>query len=316
MKKFTKKFFAIGLQTLIVCSISTIFCNNQNTCQEQYLTRAEHEDYHRVSKSYDKTRIPVGTRIILNELSSLSVPVKQQVILDGGCGSGNYLVALHDSVGFIHGVDINTSMLEKAKNKVKNANNIIFKTGSILALPYENNMFDGMIVNQVLHHLETVETVEKYSNLRVLVREAYRVLKPGGLFILNVSSHEQWIDGFWFYALIPQARDKFLKKHISLPGLQNMLLDEKFMIKTMVTPVDEVLQSSSYFDPLGPLDKTFREGDSTWALATPEELEHALAFVREMQKNGTLEQYFIDRERKRMLVGQTTFLVAQKPQVF
>ena len=138
------------------------------------------------------------------------------------------------------------------------------------------------------------------------------MLKPGGLLILNVSSHEQWNDGFWFYSLIPEARDKFLKKHISFSGLQNMILDESFTIKTMVTPVDEVLQSSSYFDTLGPLDKTFREGDSTWALATPEELAKALTFVQDMQKNGTLEKYFIDRERKRMLIGQTTFLVAQK----
>ena len=56
----------------------------------------------------------------------------------------------------VTGVDMSTAMLEKARSKIKaigaemRAHLVI---GSVRNLPFLDNTFDGVVMNQVLHHL-------------------------------------------------------------------------------------------------------------------------------------------------------------------
>jgi hypothetical protein len=80
----------------------------------------------------------------------------------------------------------------------------------------------------------------------------------------------------------------------------------------LVVPVDAVLQGENYLDPTGPLHKSFRDGDSTWSLTTPEELERAIERTKTMNQEGSMAMYLDSREILRKNIGQTTFIFAYK----
>jgi SAM-dependent methyltransferase len=56
---------------------------------------------------------------------------------------------------------------------------ITFQQGSAASLPFEDNSFDLVVSNLVFHE------VRDLADKRVSIREAIRVLKPGGVFVLQ-----------------------------------------------------------------------------------------------------------------------------------
>jgi len=103
-------------------------------------------------------------------------------ILDLGCGSGRHTVYLAKRNFEVYGIDITSKGIQIAKNWLKKekleaklrVDNIYKK------LPYPNNFFDALISTQVLHH-------NNISNIRKLIKEIERILKPGGLIFITVS---------------------------------------------------------------------------------------------------------------------------------
>ena len=79
---------------------------------------SSYEDYTRKSDNYDKTREPVGTEILVGCFAHAPVPLDRTVVLDAGCGTGNYSDALLHYVGRIEAVDMNPGMLEVAARKL------------------------------------------------------------------------------------------------------------------------------------------------------------------------------------------------------
>ncbi len=94
--------------------------------------------------------------------------------LDAGCGSGRYSYALHKWFQKVTGIDFSMANIEFAKKKIaeKKISEIDFKVGDVTNLPFEENTFDFVFSNGVLHHVDAPypETLS----------ELYRVLKPNG----------------------------------------------------------------------------------------------------------------------------------------
>lgn len=63
----------------------------------------------------------------------------------------------------------------------------------------------------------------------------------------------------------------------------------------------------------GPFKPAFRNADSTWALATEQELAAGLRMLREKIEAGEAEAWLAEREALRAEVGQTTTVIATKP---
>jgi ubiquinone/menaquinone biosynthesis C-methylase UbiE len=63
-------------------------------------------------------REPVGTEIFVGCFAHAPVPLNRTVVLDAGCGTGNYSDALLHYVGRIEAVDMNAGMLEVATRKL------------------------------------------------------------------------------------------------------------------------------------------------------------------------------------------------------
>lgn len=99
-----------------------------------------------------------------------------EVILDIGCFVGILLrdVQKANPLLRLYGVDISPQAIEFARENVPEGE---FTVGEVPPLPYKDNSFDVILCTETLEHLD--EPVE-------LVKEARRVLKPGGEFIVSV----------------------------------------------------------------------------------------------------------------------------------
>ena len=273
---------------------------------------AEYENYDETAKTYDSTRSPVGLEIVLGCFAASVRPLATQTIADGGCGTGNYLVALEDKVQAIHGLDLNPNMLAQARKKVCPETARHLRQCSLECLPYADAMFDGMMCNQVAHHLGTGNSAEQFPQLRRVVEEAYRVLRPGGVLVFNTSTRQQMREGFWWADLIPKAVDKLARRMPPIDLLQTMLDEVGFGPAGIIVPIHEVLQGNNYLDPYGPFCKAYRDGDSTWSLATPAELECGLVRLRAMHEDDSITAYLQQGEHRRHEIGQTTSVFVRK----
>lgn len=275
---------------------------------------SSYENYSEIAERYDKTRSAIGVELILGCLARSPKPLKQQTILDAGCGTGNYVKALLPYVDKISAVDSNEAMVNMARAKVPNAITsglVDVHQCGIDKLPYEDEVFDGAMVNQILHHLGD-DASSGFSHHRQVFQELSRVLKRTGVLVVNICTRTQLRQGFWFYHLIPAALEGMTQRHIPLSTMVRLLREAGFVMRQRFVPVDAVLQGEAYFNPRGPLDPTWRAGDSIWTLVEPEALNKTVQQLREWNRPGTLQDFVYEHDAMRQHVGQTSFIFAQK----
>ena len=108
--------------------------------------------------------------------------------LDAGCGGGRYTVALK-KIGFgeVVGIDISKPGLENCRNRLqqKDIEGISYKEGTVLNLPFDDESFDFVFSNGVLHHTrDLVKGIHEL--LRVLKKGChgflYLIESPGGIY--------------------------------------------------------------------------------------------------------------------------------------
>ena len=272
-----------------------------------------YEDYTAVSADYDRTRVPVGVEIILGCLASVAAggPIASLRVLDAGCGTGSYAAALRPHVGAIDAVDLNPSMLEVARAKLEGGPGcpVALHEAGIDALPFEDVRFDAVMVNQVLHHLPDSPEGGR-PLLRRVLGELARVLRPGGAVVVNICSHEQIREGWWYAALVPDAAATMCGRHADTGVLDRLLADAGLEPRGRFVPSDALMRGDAYFDGRGPLDPAWRRGDSLWSDVSEAELAQALDTVRALDAAGTLDAFISEHDRRRPSIGQTGFHLA------
>lgn len=174
----------------------------------QYLARKTKEDYNLLAEDYARTRafIPEDIR----SLGEYALP--RETILDMGCANGRLFEVFQGKEIDFLGIDASEKLIEIARKKYPQAK---FLIANALSLPLPDNHFDKVYSISVIHNIPSKEFQLQY------LKEALRVLKPGGLLILRVWDFWQRKEGiklFIKYALLKLiGRSKLDFKDVFLP---------------------------------------------------------------------------------------------------
>ncbi len=129
--------------------------------------------YNRGTPCSIEDKATIGKRLEFIQTSISNV----DKILDIGCGKGIYLSNLSNTAKQCVGLDISMNNLIEAI-KIKN-DNTVFVYGASEILPFQNGSFNVVLM---------IETLEHVENDSKCVEEVWRILKPGGVFILSVPN--------------------------------------------------------------------------------------------------------------------------------
>jgi ubiquinone/menaquinone biosynthesis C-methylase UbiE len=135
-------------------------------------------------------------------LLPLAELAKREVnILDAGCGTGGVIKALqaYDPQWKISGFDYSPVACAFARGKTS----VPIKEGSIEKIPFHDGQFDAVVCADVISQIDDGS---------IALREFARVLKPGGILVLNVAAY-QWM---WSYHDdINDSRHRFRRSELA-----------------------------------------------------------------------------------------------------
>ena len=111
---------------------------------------------------------------------------KSEMICDAGCGDLSLLSQLK-SMGYknLYGFDIDQDLISSSSAELKNSFSEV-KVGSACDAPFNDKLFDSVIIWGILHHIDP-------NDYKTVVSEATRILKPNGkLFIAEPYPFFLW----------------------------------------------------------------------------------------------------------------------------
>jgi len=95
--------------------------------------------------------------------------------LEIGCGTGLFVERTARSGATIHGIDLSTDLLAKARVRLRDLENVRLERGDVHRLPHPDGSFDAVYGSSILHHVD----------LDAALGEAHRVLRPGGRIVFT-----------------------------------------------------------------------------------------------------------------------------------
>ncbi|MBI5106055.1 MAG: class I SAM-dependent methyltransferase [Solirubrobacterales bacterium] len=153
-------------------------------------------DYSNQARTYDRTRSASPGIVAALRRALDGAPGRR--LLDVGGGTGNYAAALRDEGWEVVVVDASAAMLERAAPK-----GLQTVEADAQDLPFPDGAFDAVMLVSMLHHVD--------DRARAL-REARRVVRPGGRVAVLVSTHED-IEDMWLIDWFPSTRRWMEQSH-------------------------------------------------------------------------------------------------------
>ena len=146
--------------------------------------------FQQIAQNWDDLKHEILGPLNLNERIVHEVDAGQ-VVVDLGCGTGELAMDLEKKVHRVIGIDSSPGMLEEARKKCDhNGHRVELRLGELEHLPMGDQEGDAAVGSMVLHTLSVPAAG---------IREAYRVIKPGGRFmVVDLDKHER-----------PEVRDRF-----------------------------------------------------------------------------------------------------------
>ena len=182
---------------------------------------------------------------LMNDIMSLGVhrswkknlinmmnPSTNQNLVDVACGTGDIAKLFYESVNYnshITCVDPNKSMVAKGKEKLKHYKNLSWVISSAEDLPIDNNKFDFYTISFGLRNTKDINKT---------LKEAYRVLKPGGRFLCLEFSK------------IHNSNLNFIYKTYSklIPNIGKIVVGEKAPYEYLIQSIENFVNQEELID--------------------------------------------------------------------
>jgi ubiquinone/menaquinone biosynthesis C-methylase UbiE len=189
-------------------------------------------------------------RLIFETLDSQLPDWREKRILDAGCGTGAILQRLGDPERNV-GVDVAPEAISFCRER--GLTNV--QQGNVCALPFEDASFDAIISSSVLYH-------EWVSDIDLAIREMYRVLRPGGLVLINVPA----------FRFLHSAHDDAVMtaRRFRKPEIRRLLLSQNFKIRRLTYWTTLLFPFAVAARTLGAsqMGRDFETNDSSWLQRT------------------------------------------------
>lgn len=143
-------------------------------------TEQSKQYFDRIAERYDTLEVLKKTKNTYECFVSCIKEKGAASILDVGCGTGELLRILSETVpdARLWGMDISDKMLEKAEEKLSGRAELIL--GDSVSIPLESESCDVICCNHSFHH---------YPKPLKVLKEFHRVLKDGGLILIGENSY-------------------------------------------------------------------------------------------------------------------------------
>lgn len=167
-------------------------------------------DYNRIASEYARHR-QVHPEVLKNLFVTGNIGAAAK-ILEVGCGTGNYIIALEALAGCSGwGIDASEKMLAKAAGR---SEKIDFQAGQAEKLDFPPAFFDFVFSVDVIHHV-----VKQFEHFQAV----YRVLKVGGKVCTVTDSdwiirHRQPLSNYF-----PETIGVELERYPSISKLRDMM---------------------------------------------------------------------------------------------
>jgi|GEM_PF-544127 len=136
---------------------------------------------------------------------------KKGLILEAGCGLGQWVVYLSRLGYHMIGVEIVPDCVQMCKTHFPNVD---IRVGDVRNLPFPDAYFDGYISIGVIEHM--IEGPES------ILRELKRVIKPGGIAIITVPAYNYFLRA-WYplrkFIVEPFRKNHLIRKVLGKPAL-------------------------------------------------------------------------------------------------
>jgi ubiquinone/menaquinone biosynthesis C-methylase UbiE len=158
-------------------------------------------------EEFDQSGVVEIERLVLADLTLLAQgrDPKSLRVLEIGCGAGRMTKHLAAIFGEVAGVDVSGEMIRQARARLAGiANARLYETSGVDLAIFPDEEFDLILSAYVFQHVPSAEIIA--SNLR----EAWRVLKPGGVLKFQTNGvtapvFEQAEKDTWAGASFPEA---------------------------------------------------------------------------------------------------------------
>lgn len=224
-------------------------------------------DYNKIAEEYARHR-QIHPGVFRNIVEKAKVG-RGSTVLDAGCGTGNYLVALEKETGCRgYGIDPSEEMLARARPR---SGGIEFKLGRAERLEFPSGFFDLVMSTDVIHHVR---------GRAVYFAEALMVLKPGGKVCTVTDSEWVILHRKPLTHYFPETVEKELKRYPSMASLKQMMAGAGF------AAIQEDLEEFKYelADIQAYRDKAF----SSLHLISEDALRRGVARMEEDLKAGPI----------------------------
>jgi ubiquinone/menaquinone biosynthesis C-methylase UbiE len=170
---------------------------------------------------------------------------KRGKLLDIGCGGGREGIALASNGFNVYGIDLVLPMVVNAHKKSKQMKHRLhYSAMNALSLGFQNNTFNGVLMlGQVLTFIPL------RKNRITALKEAFRVLKPGGKILLTTHSR----NSHWKYRIYFFVKDN-IRKILSLFGFNTLEPGDRF-----ATTVGNAKSKGKHYLHMYSLEETFED---------------------------------------------------------